>query len=117
MTPNRLDTEQNLNYRDDAIDTETDADSVRRRLQRRSARIERREVEEAISKLEAHGDLTDEQRRTVRMLGSDLTRKLMVAPESRLEQSSRDRPKSVRAVARLFDIPLESRSDADSDQL
>jgi len=56
MTPNRLDTEQNLNYRDDAIDTETDADSVRRRLQRRSARIERREVEEAISKLEAHGD-------------------------------------------------------------
>jgi len=80
MTPNRLDTEQNLNYRDDAIDTETDADSVRRRLQRRSARIERREVEEAISKLEAHGDLTDEQRRTVRMLGSDLTRKLMVAP-------------------------------------
>jgi len=80
MTPNRLDTEQNLNYRDDAIDTETDADSVRRRLQRRSARIERREVEEAISKLEAHGDLTDEQRRTVRMLGSDLTRETNGGP-------------------------------------
>jgi len=79
MTPNRLDTEQNLNYRDDAIDTETDADSVRRRLQRRSARIERRGRGSHL-KLEAHGDLTDEQRRTVRMLGSDLTRKLMVAP-------------------------------------
>ncbi|WP_280585149.1 glutamyl-tRNA reductase [Halorubrum sp. Boch-26] len=72
---------------DPPTDAQCDPDRVRRRLRRRAERIERREVEEAVSKLEARGDLTDEQRETVRLLGAALRRRVAARPEAALERS------------------------------
>jgi glutamyl-tRNA reductase len=113
MAPERPNTERQSNCRDDATDTEIDPDWVWRRLHRRSARIERREVEEALSKLEACSDLTDEQRRTVRQLGDSLAWRLTLAPELALKRSSRDEQTTVCTVARLFDLSPETRFDSD----
>ncbi|WP_176451409.1 glutamyl-tRNA reductase [Halorubrum sp. Eb13] len=84
-----------------------DPDHVRRQILGRAERIERREVAEAISSLEARGGLTDEQRETVRLLGAAIARELTAAPESALEGTARDEPAAVRAVARLFDVESE----------
>lgn len=84
-----------------------DPDRVRRRIRDRAERIERREVGEAISSLEARGGLTDEQRETVRLLGTAIARGLTAAPESALDRTARDDPATVRAVARLFDVERE----------
>ncbi|WP_186310934.1 glutamyl-tRNA reductase [Halorubrum depositum] len=90
-----------------ADDGAPDPDRVRRRIRDRAERIERREVGEAISSLEARGGLTDEQRETVRLLGTAIARGLTAAPESALERPARDEPATVRAVARLFDVERE----------
>jgi len=84
-----------------------DPDHVRRQILGRAERIERREVAEAISALEARGGLTDEQRETVRLLGAAIARELTAAPESALERTARDDPATVRALARLFDVESE----------
>jgi|GEM_PF-3016610 hypothetical protein len=84
-----------------------DPDRVRRRIRDRAERIERREVAEAISSLEARGDLTEEQRETVRLLGTAIARRLTADPESTLDRTGRDEPGTVRAVARLFDVESE----------
>ncbi|MFC7185729.1 glutamyl-tRNA reductase [Halorubrum yunnanense] len=83
-------------------DARADPDRVRRRLRRRAEGIERRQVEEAVSKLEARGDLTDEQRETVRLLGAALRRRLTSRPEAALERSAPG-DATARALARLFD--------------
>ncbi|WP_435096747.1 glutamyl-tRNA reductase [Halorubrum sp. N11] len=116
MTPEQSNTERQSTCRADATDTEVDADCIRRRLQSQSARIEQREVKEALSKLEACGDLTDEQRRTVRLLGRILTWRLTIAPEMALKQSSPGDRATARTVARLFNISLENQSDSDCKQ-
>lgn len=116
MTPEQSNTERQSTRRADATDAEVDADCVRRRLQRQSARIERREVEEALSKLEACGDLTDGQRRTVRLLGRLLTRRLTISSEMALKRSSPDDRATARTVARLFNISLENQFDSDRKQ-
>ncbi|MDZ5809753.1 glutamyl-tRNA reductase [Halorubrum sp. AD140] len=86
---------------DESDDQSTDPESVRRRLRRRTERIRRREVAEAVSALEARDGLTDEQRETVCRLGSTLARRVTTPPESALERSD---PATGRAVARLFDL-------------
>lgn len=95
----------------DCADSETDAaddpDRVRRRIRRRAERIERDEVDEAISKLEARGGLTDEQRETVRRLGSVLARRITTGPESTLTRISRNDRATVCTVAKLFDVESE----------
>jgi len=108
MNSEHSNTERKSRRRDHAADVEIDPANVRRRLQHRSARIERREIEEAISKLEAYGDLTDEQRRTVQLLGDTLTRRLTLAPELALKRSSPDEGSTAYTVARLFDLSPES---------
>lgn len=92
---------------DPGPDAETDPDRVRRRLRRRAERIERREVAEAVSKLESRGDLTDEQRETVRRLGAVLRRRITSRPDAALERASRGGA-TVRALARLFDADGET---------
>jgi len=90
-----------------AEDGSVDTDRVRREIRDRAERIERREVAEAISSLEARGGLTDEQRETVRLLGTAIAEGLTAPPESALERTGRDDPAAVRAVARLFDVESE----------
>ncbi|EMA64590.1 hypothetical protein [Halorubrum kocurii] len=69
--------------------TAPDPERLQRRLRRRTAEIERREVEEAVTTLDARGDLTDEQRETVRELGSALVGRLTAAPDRALERERR----------------------------
>ena len=93
-------------------DARADPDRVRRRLRRRAGRIEGREVEEAVSKLESRGDLTDEQRGTVRRLGAALRRRITSRPDEALERASRGGA-TVRALARLFDAEGEATTASD----
>ncbi|MFC7325608.1 glutamyl-tRNA reductase [Halorubrum rutilum] len=92
---------------DSRTDARVDPDRVRRRLRRRAERIERREVAEAVSKLESRGDLTDEQRETVRRLGAVLRRRLTSRPDAALERASGGGA-TARALARLFDADGET---------
>lgn len=116
MNSERPNTERKSRCRDHAADVEIDAANVRRRLQHRSARIERREIEEAISKLEAYGDLTDEQRQTVRLLGGTLARRLISNFESPLNGRTQNKQATARAVARLFNLVPESHFDNKCEQ-
>jgi hypothetical protein len=116
MTPERSNKERRPNCRDDAPDTGVDADCVLRRLQHRTARIERREIEEALSKLENCGDLTDEQRQTVRLFGGTLAWRLTADFESILKQCSKNTQATARAVARLFNLVPESYFDDECEQ-
>jgi glutamyl-tRNA reductase len=91
-------------------DPPPDPERIRRRLRRRADEIERREVEEAVSALDARGGLTAEQRETVRAFGSALVEGLTAAPERTLARATedeeigeRDRERA-RAIRRLFDI-------------
>ena len=83
-------------------DARSDPERVRRQLRCRAERIQRREVEEAVSKLEARGDLTDGQRETVRLLGAAISRRITARPEAALEGSGSG-DATVRTLARLFD--------------
>jgi len=87
-----------------------DPERLRRRLRRRTDEIERHEVEEAISALDARGDLTEAQREIVRDLGSALAEELTAAPAQTLERAARierlgerDQVRT-RAIRRLFDL-------------
>lgn len=80
---------------------------LQQRLRRRTERIKRRETEEAISKLEARGGLTEDQRETVRTLAAALVRDLTAAPESALKRTARSDQERARVIGRLFDIETE----------
>ncbi|KDS91066.1 glutamyl-tRNA reductase [Halorubrum saccharovorum] len=94
----------------DRSDPPLDPERLRRRLRRRTDEIERHEVDEAISALDARGDLTEEQREIVRDLGSALVEELTAAPEQTLERAARIEPPEerdrmrTRAIRRLFDL-------------
>ncbi|WP_200531358.1 glutamyl-tRNA reductase [Halorubrum sp. LN27] len=87
-----------------------DPERLRRRLRRRTDEIERREVEAAVSALDARGGLTEEQRETVRELGSALADELIAGPDRTLERAARDQEaegrerERTRSIRRLFDL-------------
>jgi len=94
----------------DRSESPSDPEQLRRRLRRRTDDVERREVEEAVSALEARGGLTEEQRETVRALGSALVEGLTAPPERGLKRAvetarvtERDGER-LRAIRRLFDL-------------
>lgn len=67
-------------------------------------RTKRREVETAVSKLEAQGDLTDEQRETVEALADSLVGQLLAAPTKSLrEAASEDDWTTIQTAMQLFD--------------
>lgn len=101
---------------DPDADPAVDSDRIRRRLRRRAARIGRREAEEALSKLEVRGELTDEQRRTVEHLGTTLARRLTTVPEPVRDRDDRDDEAIVRCLSRLFDVAEERHPDNDRDR-
>ncbi|GAA0522828.1 hypothetical protein SAMN04488066_105151 [Halorubrum aquaticum] len=100
----------------DGIDPASDPERLRRRyrrrLRRRAARIERRELEEAVSALEARGTLADEQRETLRALASTLVGRLTVGLDPGPERTAQTDPDRVRALARLLGVD-EERSPRD----
>ena len=67
-------------------------------------RVKARELDRAMSKLEAQGDLTDEQRQTVADLADALVGQLLAAPTRSLRDAAgEDDWETIRTALRLFD--------------
>ncbi|WP_435075221.1 glutamyl-tRNA reductase [Halorubrum sp. HHNYT27] len=92
----------------DRSESSPDPERLRKRLRRQTAEVERREVKEAVSALDARGDLTEEQRETVRELGSALVEALTAPPERTLEQAGQTDRVPIHAISRLFELDDET---------
>lgn len=90
----RLLTEYKRRQADEAISTMYEA----------GERIKAREVETAISQLEAAGDLTDEQREAVESMADALVGQLLSAPTKSLREAAvEDDWSTIRTAMELFD--------------
>jgi len=87
-------------------------------------RVKARELDRALEKLEAQGDLTDEQRETVEALADALVGQLLASPTSSLrEAAAEDDWTTIQTAMRLFDPgfadapegPISDRPDAKPD--
>ena len=82
-------------------------------------RVKAREVERAVSRLEAHGEVSDEQRETVEDLADSLVGQLLAAPTRSLRDAAgEDDWETIRTALKLFDpefdAPPERPTGADS---
>lgn len=82
-----------------ARDTD-DAKAAIDRIERRGERIRRRELETAIDRLEAHGDLTPGQRAAVEELSTGLVDELLAVPRDAIQRA--DGEESLAVALRLF---------------
>ncbi|WP_193309083.1 glutamyl-tRNA reductase [Halorubrum halophilum] len=72
-------------------------------------RVKAREVDRAVSKLEAQGDLTDEQRETVEDLADALVGQLLAAPTRSLRDAAgEDDWETIRTALQLFDPEFDT---------
>ena len=72
-------------------------------------RTKRRELEEAVTKLEAQGGLTDEQRETVAALADSLVGQLLAAPTKSLrEAAAEDDWNTIHTAMQLFDPEFDT---------
>jgi len=72
-------------------------------------RTKRRELEEAVTKLEAQGGLTDEQRETVAALADSLVGQLLAAPTKSLrEAAAEDDWNTIHTAMQLFDPEFDA---------
>ena len=75
-------------------------------------RVKARELDRAMSKLEAQGDLTDAQRETVEDLADALVGQLLAAPTRSLRDAAgEDDWETIRTALRLFDPDFTSQAD------
>jgi glutamyl-tRNA reductase len=75
-------------------------------------RVKARELDRAMSKLEAQGELTDEQRETVEDLADALVGQLLAAPTRSLRDAAgEDDWETIRTALRLFDPDFTARAD------
>lgn len=93
------------------------ADDVIGAMHANADRMKDREVEAALSKLDAHGELTDEQRAVVEAMADSIVSKLLAAPTKSLrEAAGRDDWATINSALRLFDPEFESGS-VEADEL
>ncbi len=72
-------------------------------------RIKAREVDRAVSRLEAHGELNDEQRTTVEDLADSLVGQLLAAPTRSLRDAAgEDDWETIRTALKLFDPEFDA---------
>ncbi|WP_424006687.1 glutamyl-tRNA reductase [Haloferax denitrificans] len=77
--------------------------------------VKRREVSTALSKLEAQGDLTDEQRETVESLADALVGQILAAPTKSLRDAAGDDDwTTIQTAMRLFDPGFDDLGGSDS---
>ncbi|MEZ3116013.1 glutamyl-tRNA reductase [Halobaculum sp. MBLA0147] len=77
-------------------------------------RTKRRELDEALTKLEAQGELTDEQRETVASLADALVGQLLAAPTKSLrEAAAEDDWNTIHTAMQLFDPEFDEISPED----
>ena len=75
-------------------------------------RVKARELDRAVSKLEAQGDLSDEQRETVENLADALVGQLLAAPTRSLRDAAgEDDWETIRTALRLFDPDFTPTAD------
>jgi glutamyl-tRNA reductase len=80
------------------------ADEAIRAMYESADRMKAREVDRALSKLDAQGDLTDEQRATVEDLADSLVGQLLAAPTKSLrEAAAEDDWTTIQTAMHLFD--------------
>ena len=78
--------------------------------------VKARELDRAMSKLEAQGDLSDEQRETVEDLADALVGQLLAAPTRSLRDAAgEDDWETIRTALRLFDPEFTPKTDAPED--
>lgn len=85
---------------------EIDPEWVLRAIQRQASGIERRELDYALSRLDARGDVTDKQAQVLSELADAIVAEILAGPESALADSDAE---MVRATMELFSV----RSPAD----
>ena len=79
-------------------------------------RIREREVDEAIRRLEAHGDLTDTQRDIVESMADDIFDRLLEPATRQLVTAAVDEePFPVDAARKMFDVDVDGDADPDLD--
>ncbi|WP_436934915.1 glutamyl-tRNA reductase [Halovenus marina] len=86
-----------------------DSDRVQRALHQRADTITESELETALSKLEARGELTPERREVLRTLATRLARRITAAPAASVERRQSADAERTQAVARLFDLDVGAR--------
>ncbi|MFB6135480.1 MAG: glutamyl-tRNA reductase [Halobacteriaceae archaeon] len=80
------------------------ADEVVAAMYEGAEHLKQRELDTAVSRLEAHGDLTEEQRQVVESLADALVSQLLAAPtESIREAAAADDWRTIDTALRLFD--------------
>ncbi|WP_161631401.1 hypothetical protein [Candidatus Halobonum tyrrellensis] len=83
---------------------ERSAETVRRALRRRRRAVKRREVRTAMDRLEARGQLTARQRRTVERMATAIVEEVLSPSEAALVDESRRTEEVVATVVKLFDL-------------
>jgi glutamyl-tRNA reductase len=107
------DTTSDDDQRDPTTDTEETDPPVDRRanartdvtdtVRRRSEAVADREVQQALRKLEARGDLTEGQQRAVREMADDIVESLVAAPARTVEAARAADDETLQTVVDLFD--------------
>lgn len=87
----------------DATEEEPAGEQVVERVRRRSEAVADREVERALGRLEARGDLTPDQRRAVRALADGIVESLVAAPAETVAAARDADEDALAAVVDLFD--------------
>lgn len=94
------------------------ADAAISRMYESAERVKQRQLDEAMTKLESHGDLTAEQRETVESLADALVGQLLAAPTKSLREAAADDDwTTIQTAMRLFNPDLDgSPSTTDTPQ-
>jgi len=85
------------------------AEDVATAIYEDAERIKRGEVEKAIGKLDARGELSDAQRDVVEGMADAIVDQLLAAPITRIQRGGDG--STLDAVARLFDLDIEVEAD------
>lgn len=82
--------------------TGVEPDEVRRAISRRAGEIARKELDRAVERLEARGELTDDQLTAVVELTAAITAGVLAGPQAALERADEHDPETVRTAIELF---------------
>jgi glutamyl-tRNA reductase len=80
---------------------ELDPEWVLRAIQRQSCDVERRELDYALSRLDARGDMSDKQELVLSELADAIVAEILAGPEAALADAD---PETVRAARELFSV-------------
>lgn len=83
---------------------EHDYETVRSALRARREAVERRELGRAFERLEAHGTLTDRQRRILARMATAILDDVLEPPEAALAADGEHDPAALRTVADLLGV-------------